>query len=266
MTPQRQDGIFAGTLICTDIDGTLTHNEAIYPEDLEAIRDFQTRGGRFTVATGRYPEYPQRYAPGFIPNAPLVCVNGTVVYDTAAGKVLKDWPLNWESARAVIRHMAEKWPQVKRLQCCGIHRGEEFPPERARELGADYRITGKESVHKMIFIGDDPETVNALQDDLRANFGGIFRFGRSWNVGLEMTDRDSGKDTANRWLCGYLGTSRLVACGDYDNDVEMLRAADLGFAVAHATPAARAAAARVVPAGHDAALAWIIRELQQVSD
>ena len=47
-------GLFDGTLICTDLDGTLLNNNyQASPENGEAFRYFQAEGGRLTFITGR---------------------------------------------------------------------------------------------------------------------------------------------------------------------------------------------------------------------
>ncbi|NLX92436.1 MAG: HAD hydrolase family protein, partial [Clostridiales bacterium] len=70
---------YKGYLICTDIDGTLVNSKGVISENnINAIKDFQQRGGLFTVSTGRMPEYVLNFP--FVPNAPVISVNGTVIY------------------------------------------------------------------------------------------------------------------------------------------------------------------------------------------
>lgn len=73
-------GIFDGYLICTDCDGTLTDSQSeLSDENIEAIRYFQKEGGLFTLATGRYPKYVNRFKDQFDPNTYLVMGNGTML-------------------------------------------------------------------------------------------------------------------------------------------------------------------------------------------
>ena len=58
--------------------------------------------------------------------------------------------------------------------------------------------------------------------------------------------------------------SRTVAVGDYNNDIEMLRAAALGYAVANAHPDVKAAADRVTKRTcAEGAIAEIIEDLDR---
>ena len=52
-----------------------------------------------------------------------------------------------------------------------------------------------------------------------------------------------------------------VAVGDYENDITLLRMADIGYAVSNALPCTLAAADRVTVSGGENALAKIIFEL-----
>jgi hydroxymethylpyrimidine pyrophosphatase-like HAD family hydrolase len=54
---------------------------------------------------------------------------------------------------------------------------------------------------------------------------------------------------------------RVVAVGDQENDVEMLREAGLGVAMPHAPALVRRAADRVAPAAAEGGLLRLFREL-----
>lgn len=61
---------------------------------------------------------------------------------------------------------------------------------------------------------------------------------------LELTHRDGGKHSGVRFVAERLGLSpdQIAAFGDGDNDVDLLRFAGCGIAVANASPACLAAA------------------------
>ena len=67
---------FEGILICSDIDGTVFYHEPVLdrryvPENsCRAIKYFQDNGGRFTFATGRFPQFSAKELLQYvIPNA-----------------------------------------------------------------------------------------------------------------------------------------------------------------------------------------------------
>ena len=56
---------------------------------------------------------------------------------------------------------------------------------------------------------------------------------------------------------------KLICAGDFENDISMIKAADMGYAVANATPDCKEAADRVTVSCDENAIAVIIRELEE---
>ena len=79
-------GKFDGVLFCSDIDATLLLNGELPEENRRAIKYFQSEGGRFTLCTGRYLDFFDKYAHLVTPNAPVVAMNGTIIVDNESGE------------------------------------------------------------------------------------------------------------------------------------------------------------------------------------
>lgn len=264
-------GIFSGVLVCSDVDGTLGENGVFPPENCAAIRRFQEQGGLFTVATGRHPHYMRDLAHAFVPNAPLIVLNGAAIYDLDAEKALFSEPLPFARAQALVRDVVARFPGLESLDYAAMHHGRKFSPAEAAALPDDYRIEDGPGgrVHKIIFIGREGDTIVRLRDALAPAGEAApaltegFAFSRSWSVGLEMYTVAAGKAAASRWLARRLGARALVAIGNYDNDAEMLRAADLGYAMGDSSPAALAAATCHTPPHGEGGVAWAIADLER---
>ena len=54
---------------------------------------------------------------------------------------------------------------------------------------------------------------------------------------------------------------RVISCGDYENDVGLLRMADIGIAPEDASADAKAAADRIGPPCREPLVPWILREI-----
>ena len=54
---------------------------------------------------------------------------------------------------------------------------------------------------------------------------------------------------------------RVISCGDYENDVGLLRMADIGIAPEDASADAKAAADRIGPPCREPLGPWILREI-----
>lgn len=80
-------------IIYTDMDGTALTDWSLGPvvpeRNLARIRAFVSAGGLFSVASGRQAPGILQLFPGVAFHAPLVCGNGSVIYDPAEQQVLR---------------------------------------------------------------------------------------------------------------------------------------------------------------------------------
>ena len=120
---------FEGILLCSDIDGTLFYydpelKDGYVPENVcRAIRYFQENGGRFTLATGRFPLYAATALTQYVtPNAPLITLNGAVIYDAENEKILFSAPIIDDPCR-LSYDVIVRYPHMKRvdMQCGDGH-------------------------------------------------------------------------------------------------------------------------------------------------
>ena len=101
-----------------------------------------------------------------------------------------------------------------------------------------------------------------LMADLTERFGHRFSYDRSWPVGLEMHHKDSGKGECVKILRQmFPQIHTIITAGDYENDLTMLREADIGCAVENAIPAVKEAADRIIVHCDEHAIAHIIHDL-----
>ena len=99
-------------------------------------------------------------------------------------------------------------------------------------------------------------------EDMLARYGDRYENDRSWPVGLEMQRKGSRKGACLHLLRAMLpDVHTVIAAGDYENDISMLREADIGCAVGNALPSVKAAADRVIPSCGGGAIAFIINSL-----
>lgn len=77
---------------------------------------------------------------------------------------------------------------------------------------------------------------------------------------VEFMHKTATKSNALRWLCGHLGLSlsQTAACGNADNDADMIACAGLGAAVANASDSCKNAAAVLLPGNDNDGVADLI--------
>ena len=103
---------FEKVIIMTDLDGTLLDDKKqISPKDMAAIDDFRSKGGLFTLATGRGVAMARSIVEKLKVDIPCVIFNGAAVYDFTADKFL------WHSSRPdcaadYIKTLAKEFPDI----------------------------------------------------------------------------------------------------------------------------------------------------------
>lgn len=267
-------GKFDGVLICTDLDGTLLRSDkSISQENIDAIEYFKSEGGYFTFITGRMPYFSKMVYDAVGANAPVGCVNGGGIYDYEKSEYL------WlETLADGIIELVEHVD--KNVGGIGIHLNTPDKVYYCREnsatvryrkatgtphLVADYKDVD-EPLAKIVFCDDDEgrilRAVELLNAHPRAN---EFDFIRTERILYEVVPKGVNKGVALPRLAAALGIdmSKVVAVGDYYNDVSMLRAAGLSVAVANAVDEVKAVADFVTVSNDEHAIARVIEELEK---
>lgn len=263
---------FKGMLICTDLDGTLLNSKGqISKENLEAIEYFKSEGGRFTFVTGRPPMIAGRMFDAVKPNAPIGCYNGGGVYDFKSKKFLWSVALP-DDFKELVHFIDEKMPDVGiQLNTTEqIYFNKDNPAmvrfRKVTELpniGGDYMAV-TEPVVKVVFGHLDGNRMDELAKTLNSHpKSHEFDFIRSEETLYEILPKGVSKGNLLLKIAELLDIDpqNTVAVGDYNNDISMIKAAGIGYAVQNAVPEAKAVADRITVSNNDHAIAAIINEL-----
>ena len=247
---------YEGILICSDFDGTLSGKDGIAERNREAIADFCAKGGRLTISSGRDAEFLSKTAGGLF-NAPLICINGTQIYDTKTEQVLFVAPLD---KKAIEPHQDKTIPQPFRLEVIP-EAGEKlvFLPDDSIDIPTDSSF----EIAKIVTMYDSIELCVAAKEALSQKYP-QYDWGRSWTWGLEQIAGNAGKGVCVNWLRHHLGARLVIAIGDFENDASMLKAADIAVAPENALPEIRALCDYVVCHVDQGAVADMIEKLPEI--
>lgn len=250
-------GRYDGILIMSDFDGTLTKG-GIPPENCEAIRRFQAEGGIFTLCSGRSHTHFDQYREFIVPNAPICAYNGALIVDTD-GSFLFESFISRE-ALLVARELVARGAITSRV--CLYTKEDGVPTQCALQDFVDnFEKHAVMHHYKIVLVGANEEETLAAQKLAESLLPEDYFAVRSWPVGLEILKRSASKGEALKFMKKRLGARLTVAAGDYENDAEMLVAADIGYAVENAVPSVKAVADRITVSAGEAAIARIIEEL-----
>lgn len=259
-------GKYDGYLICSDLDGTFTNHEGIITkETTEAVRYFQSEGGKFTFATGRLPYYIDTLKEYVIPNAPLISVNGACIYDMKEEKYLRITKLP-EIAYEIIYDFCERY--YYKLERFYLNSQDSFtdviPDGKFSTVEIDKHIDKSDYWCKVVFSCKDGDSALKLQKELVENddYNQKLYFPRSWITGLEVLSIEATKGNAVNFLKEMdRGIHTTIAVGDFENDISMIQMADIGYAVDNAPEHVKAKAKNLTVSNEFNPIAKIIYEL-----
>jgi Cof subfamily protein (haloacid dehalogenase superfamily) len=254
----RPSGLFRPDLVAADLDGTLLPPSLEFlPQTAAGVERLRAAGVPFVVCTGRMFKSARRVVARLgLTAGPIVCYQGALLADLATGEWSRHLPVPAHLAAEVVLLMRKLGRHVN------VYVGDELYVEQNDDWArryAEYAEVGMNVVPDLltvvstpptkIVVSTDPDDVTKLLPELQARWDGRLYVTRSLPHFIEISDPKATKSAALAYLCGLLPAARerTVACGDGWNDVDMLRWAGLGVAVAEAADDVRATADLVVP-------------------
>ncbi len=282
--------LFANTLIVTDLDATFFSDPSrLSKRNIDAVEFFTSEGGYFTAATGRIAPHIRRAIPtaNTLFNAPAITANGACLYDLATDRVVTATPMDAVRTKEVAMFVQDLAPRVGMR--VSTDRGMLINADRIndailRDLGGDC-VTRDRGDHitdicplsawetdgaiwyKLVFRGER-EALDAIRPAVEAAFGKDFEYNNSSARFFELQRRGCHKGSGLVALARYLqartnSSLRTIAVGDQENDLPMLRAADVAACPAVALPAVQAVANYRLCSCDEGAIADLIERLTQ---
>jgi Cof subfamily protein (haloacid dehalogenase superfamily) len=246
-----------------DLDGTvLKRNLRITDKTVAALRSLRERGMRLVVATGRRFEGAREHAGrlGFADDDPLICYGGSMVRRMNGSETLLHRTLSEDLSIEVLEWAAERDLHARVFVDGHIITSPDTPAavEHLRrnaepdvsvvDSPADWLRNGGERPTKLVIV-DHPGDIGGWLDEAQTAFAGRLFVTRSLPHYVEVGGLEGTKSKALGFLCERWGIEpgRVLAFGDADNDIDMLRFAGHGVAVGGMTGEVREAADEVVP-------------------
>jgi hypothetical protein len=230
---------------------------------VQAARD---AGLQFVIVTGRMYRSAKRYLDDLGLSGPIVCYQGAVVAD-ADGHFLRHVMIPLEPAREAIAAIVAGGHHLNVYVDDELYVSEVTPEARAY---ADFQDLPIRPVGDLLAWLDRPPTklvavgerhvMDELEVELKERFDGRLYISKSLPEFLELAAPGVTKAEGLSFAAELLGVdlSRIVAFGDGENDVELVRAVGYGVAVANAHERVLEAADFVCPRDRDEGVAQVV--------
>ena len=235
--------LFEKCLIACDIDNTLMVKGIIPEANKEKIRFFIENGGVFALATGRSVCAVSDIWRELKELSLGIYANGTVIYDNKNDKLLFDKTLP-KSEHAIMYRIKERFPKVG-IELHYQNNVGIFNETEETRLHAKYESmktvllqkseTENLRINKILYAPNSPEEARKIkpytekftQNSEFVNTT-VTYYGKQ-RLFIEQIPKNLSKAVGVKKLAEILNIAKgnIFAIGDYYNDLEMLRAADI---------------------------------------
>lgn len=246
-------------LVATDVDGTIAgRDHRLTARTRQILRAVQEAGVPVVIVTGRTPHGTDQLWREIGLRAPVISCTGALIRQPDSQEVLWEQEIDPAVAEAVIEL------GLQRDVLISVWRADELvmaPHSYGSLLEQINRVTVRtvpdlapyigSGILKLV-LGASPAHIDRVEAEIRERFDHALSVTRGTINFLDVTDRRATKGTALAWLSARLGVEpgTIMAFGDSENDLDMLRLAGFPVAVANAIPEVRALA-RMVIGHHD---------------
>jgi Cof subfamily protein (haloacid dehalogenase superfamily) len=222
------------------------------------------------VVTGRMYRSVKPYLDAAKLDDPVVCYQGAVVADPTTGDFLRHVPIKLDLAHETIAAVVDEGFHLNCYVDDELYVAEVTPEARAY---ADFQHLEIHAVGdlgswlakpptKLVSVGD-PDALDELEGRMKARFDGRLYISKSLPFFLEFASPEVTKGAGLEFVATRLGftPAQTVSFGDGENDVELLRWAGYGVAVANAHRRVLDVAGWVCPSADEEGVAQTIEAL-----
>jgi Cof subfamily protein (haloacid dehalogenase superfamily) len=258
-------------LVASDIDGTiLGHDGKISERTVRAFHACREAGVELVFVTGRPPRWLHPLQDQLGHTGTVICSNGAVVWDLEADRVVSAQGLDLDSVFETRRIIQQIRPSAlfAAETLTGFHLEPGFIENGSSELLAEFTpaplhstLTAEDSVVKFLAVVREGTADEFLAEVTPAVAHLAAATHSAPNIALlELSLPGINKAVTLAEYAASLGIEAedVVAFGDMPNDIEMLRWAGNGYAMASGHPEAIRAAGQQAPHFDDDGVAQIL--------
>ena len=255
----------------SDLDGTLFNDDTKVSErNLRALEYFTSNGGVFCVSTGRTPKNAAPFLKGAAINGPGIFYNGAAAYSYKEGRYVLTHSLDSRALTPLMQRLLAEYPAIN-IQVYDTEDICFISPEKLanQEFVQAHQPCVFRPLEEVsdpwlkILMQGTPEQLREIEPLVLSQTKGIASAVYSSPQYFELLPLGVSKGSTLKELSHtpLLDGRILVAIGDYYNDMELLRTADISAAPANALPEVRETADHIVCSNNEGAVADLIERI-----
>ena len=251
-------------LVALDIDGTLLDEQGVVTSaNLEAIEQAKAQNVKIILATARKYNSTAQIAEILSLGMPMICQNGASIREKNGAEWLK-LCLPLSCAQEIAAHADANNLNVA-ATIDEVNYFREYPPYPP--IHDDHTRTVKSlrcvvTVPPTRMMTLHQEATESILNTYAGPFRDQLRFSKYAHEVLVISHANATKENSLSSLCQRLGISatEIMAIGDSEADIGMLRYAKIGIAMGNATTPVKEAADYVAPENNENGVAWAIQQ------
>lgn len=262
-------------LIAIDMDGTLLNsNNQVSERTRKSIELAKDKGVHIVLSTGRILKSALYYSRSLNLKNPIVASNGAIIVDESANVIFKK-PIDNILVKEIVKIAIER-----NIYYHFYDESRFYSHRKVDEVLAFYSEgNGKLSIDMTVF--EDVEEILQIKDiniykflfvdnnrekliDLRIELNKLDKIGTSssWDNNIEAMGFNVSKGEALKELCNKLNIRQdeVIAIGDSENDLSMLKFANLGVAMGNGDESIKKQADYITDSNNEDGVAKVIEK------
>lgn len=233
-------------LVALDMDGTLLNNEHLISErNKQAIQKAVAKGVKIVLLSGRNSVGMRKYVDELGIKDLTASMNGAQILDNNKQEALYDLRIEKDAASEIIKYVESIGIHMNYYHdeaiACSIETDYSKDYTRATSapitsVGSLYEYNKNRQPSKMLLIGER-KLLNTAREWIEKNHcNSVNHFFSNSNY-LEITHKNVSKGEALKLIAKHynLSMDQVMAIGDGENDISMIKAAGTGVAMGNAS-------------------------------
>lgn len=238
-------------MVVTDIDGTIYSPESGISEGVkQCISNLYQNNIPVVIATGRTYGSARIIAEKLGLKCPLICYQGGLV-NSFDGEILDAKYLNPDIAREIIKNFRTRKIHLNVYvdDKLYVEDDNKYIKDYIGDKGIDYYKVNSfdeldfSKLNKLLAIKYDSKFIDDLIEELRKKYPEIYVV-KSFDYFCEIANKEATKGNAIKFLAEKyaIKCEEIMAIGDQNNDIEMIKTAGVGIAMGNGTEEIKKAA------------------------